>query len=53
MVALTWITPGCMQFLKNKKRFYTAWTRNGPANVVAPILELRLLETGKLNTTGT
>src|SRR5882757_1645917 len=25
MVAPTWITPGCMQFLKNKKRFYTAW----------------------------
>jgi hypothetical protein len=29
MVVLTWITPGCMQFLKNKKRFYTAWTRSG------------------------
>jgi hypothetical protein len=26
MVASTWITPGCVQFLKNKKRFHTAWT---------------------------
>jgi len=25
MVASTWITTGCMQFLKNKKRFHTAW----------------------------
>jgi hypothetical protein len=25
MVASTWITPGCVQFLKNKKRFHTAW----------------------------
>jgi hypothetical protein len=25
MVAPTWITPGCVQFLKNKKRFHTAW----------------------------
>jgi hypothetical protein len=28
MVAPTWITPGCVQFLKNKKRFHTAWTRS-------------------------
>jgi hypothetical protein len=25
MVASTRITPGPVQFLKNKKRFYTAW----------------------------
>ena len=25
MVASTWITPGRVQFLKNKKRFHTAW----------------------------
>jgi hypothetical protein len=25
MVASTWITPGCVQFLENKKRFHTAW----------------------------
>jgi hypothetical protein len=25
MVAPTWITPGCVQFLENKKRFHTAW----------------------------
>jgi hypothetical protein len=29
MVAPTWITPGCVQFLENKKRFHTAWTRSG------------------------
>jgi hypothetical protein len=29
MVASTWITPGCVQFLKNKKRFHTAWTHLG------------------------
>jgi hypothetical protein len=29
MVASTWITPGCVQFLKNKKRFNTAWTLSG------------------------
>jgi hypothetical protein len=29
MVALTWITPGCVQFLESKKRFHTAWTRTG------------------------
>jgi hypothetical protein len=29
MVASTWITPGCVQFLKNKKRFHTAWTLSG------------------------
>jgi hypothetical protein len=29
MVASTWITPGCVQFLKNKKRFHTAWVKNG------------------------
>jgi hypothetical protein len=27
MVASTWITPGCVQFLKNKKRFHTAWVK--------------------------
>src|SRR5258708_946102 len=25
MVSPTWITPGCVQFLENKKRFHTAW----------------------------
>jgi hypothetical protein len=25
MVAPTWITPGCVQFLENRKRFHTAW----------------------------
>jgi hypothetical protein len=25
MVARTWITPGCVQFLENGKRFHTAW----------------------------
>jgi len=30
MVAPTWITPGCVQFLKNKKRFHTAWVKSGP-----------------------
>jgi hypothetical protein len=29
MVAPTWITPGRVQFLENKKRFHTAWTRCG------------------------
>jgi len=29
MVASTWITPGCVQFLKNKKRFHTAWDQTG------------------------
>jgi hypothetical protein len=29
MVASTGITPGCVQFLKNKKRFHTAWVKNG------------------------
>jgi hypothetical protein len=24
-VASTWLTPGCVQFLENKKRFHTAW----------------------------
>jgi hypothetical protein len=28
MVASTWITPGCVQFLKNKKRFHTAWVNS-------------------------
>jgi hypothetical protein len=28
MVASTWITPGCVQFLKNKKRFHTAWVES-------------------------
>jgi hypothetical protein len=27
MVAPTWITPGCVQSLENKKRFHTAWTQ--------------------------
>jgi hypothetical protein len=29
MVASTWITPGCVQFLKNKKHFHTAWVTTG------------------------
>jgi hypothetical protein len=29
MVASTWITPACVQFLENKKRFHTAWTPSG------------------------
>src|SRR3977135_1415485 len=29
IVAATWITPGRVQFLKNKKRFHTAWTLSG------------------------
>jgi glyoxylate/hydroxypyruvate reductase A len=29
MVAPTWITPGCVQFLENKKRFHTAWINAG------------------------
>jgi hypothetical protein len=29
MVAPTWITPGCVQFLENEKRFHTAWTHIG------------------------
>ena len=28
MVASTRITPGRVQFLKNKKRFYTAWVNS-------------------------
>jgi hypothetical protein len=28
-VASTWITPSCLQFLGEKKRFHTAWTRCG------------------------
>jgi len=34
MVASTWITLACVQFLENKKRFHTAWVirdRVGPA----------------------
>jgi hypothetical protein len=27
MVASTWVTPGCVQFLENQKRFHTAWTQ--------------------------
>jgi hypothetical protein len=36
MVASTWITPGCVQFLENKKRFHTAWVnryRNAPSAI--------------------
>ena len=29
MVAPTWITLGCVQFLENKKRLHTAWTLSG------------------------
>src|ERR1700722_18711442 len=40
MVASTLITPACVQFLENKKRFHTAWTRTGhscqPASVPPP-----------------
>jgi hypothetical protein len=25
MVAPTWTTPGCVQFLESRKRFHTAW----------------------------
>jgi hypothetical protein len=32
MVALTWITPGCVQFLESKKRFHTAWTHAGQSH---------------------
>jgi len=32
MVASTWITPGRVQFLENKKRFHTAWTPRGLAD---------------------
>jgi hypothetical protein len=28
-VASTWITPSCLQFLGEKKRFHTAWTHFG------------------------
>jgi hypothetical protein len=28
-VASTWITPSCLQFLGEKKRFHTAWTQTG------------------------
>jgi hypothetical protein len=28
-VASTWITPSCLQFLGEKKRFHTAWTQLG------------------------
>jgi hypothetical protein len=27
MVAPTWTTPGCVQFLENRKRFHTAWVK--------------------------
>jgi hypothetical protein len=33
MVASTGITPGCVQFLKNKKRFHTAWTQRRRAHL--------------------
>jgi hypothetical protein len=29
MVAPTWTTPGCVQFLESRKRFHTAWVRSG------------------------
>jgi hypothetical protein len=28
-VASSWITPGCVQFLADKKRFHTAWSKSG------------------------
>jgi hypothetical protein len=28
-VASMWITPSCLQFLGEKKRFHTAWVING------------------------
>jgi hypothetical protein len=34
MVASTWITPACVQFLENKKRFHTAWTLSRPRKPV-------------------
>jgi hypothetical protein len=30
-VASTWITPSCLQFLGEKKRFHTAWVKTGKA----------------------
>jgi len=36
MVASTWITPGCVQFLKNKKRFHTAWVNRYRSLAVEP-----------------
>jgi hypothetical protein len=38
MVASTGITPGCVQFLKNKKRFHTAWVKNGPDDAETRLL---------------
>jgi hypothetical protein len=29
MVAPTWTTPGCVQFLESRKRFHTAWVKFG------------------------
>src|SRR6202022_2423599 len=40
MVESTWITPACVQFLENKKRFHTAWTRSA---LVADIAKLTRL----------
>jgi hypothetical protein len=31
MIAPTWITPGCVQFLESKKCFHTACSLTGPA----------------------
>ena len=37
MVAPTWITPGCVQFLENKKRFHTAWVKSDSSAVCEPL----------------
>jgi hypothetical protein len=34
MVAPTWITPGCVQFLENRKRFHTACADSGRSREV-------------------
>jgi hypothetical protein len=34
MVAPTWITPGCVQFLESEKCFHTAWTQTGPGRLL-------------------
>jgi hypothetical protein len=33
MVVSTWIDPGCVQFLREEKRFHTAWVRSGHRSV--------------------
>jgi hypothetical protein len=39
MVASTWVTPGCVQFLENQKRFHTAWViRDRAEPVTSPAM---------------